>query len=77
MQNKQVRLNELPAFINKLVQAGMIITRCVKNGNGTRDYVYVEYCDQAMMVNIARRVLHTDDRNKVYSKKNLLKVDEK
>ena len=77
MQNKQVLLNDLPGFINSLVQKGMIISRVVKNGNSGGTYVMVEYCDMSMMINIARRVLHKDDRNEVYSRKNLLKVDEK
>ena len=77
MKNKQVRIGDLPAFINTLVQKGMHITRCVKNGNGGEgDYILVEYCDTAMLINISRRVLHKDERNHVYSKSNLLKVDE-
>ena len=76
MQNKQVRLDELPAFINSLAKAGYIISRCVKNGNTGGGYVLVEFCSMGMLNHISRRVF-TDERNRVYSKKNLLKIDEK
>ena len=41
--NKQVKLNELPSFINGLIKDGLDITRVVKNGNTGGDYVLVEY----------------------------------
>ena len=76
MKTKQVRLSELPGFVNQLVQKGMHITRCVKNGNTDNAYVLVEYCDMAMMVTIARRVLHNAEWNETYHQRNTIKVDE-
>ena len=45
---KQIKLSQLPRFINKLAKEGNTITRCVKNGNNNKGiddspYVLVEW----------------------------------
>ena len=41
--NKQVKLNDLPKFLNGLAKDGYVPTRVVKNGNSGNQYVLVEW----------------------------------
>ena len=40
---KQVKLNQIPNFINRLCKEGHTVTRLVKNGNTGGTYCIVEW----------------------------------
>ena len=58
MKTKQVKLSNLPNFINNLVKQGYIIQKTVKNGNYSKGktfepYIKVHYYDFNSLLNEA------------------------